>query len=74
VQMDRVGERFEVIVDEGSERTGSAVARAEWDAPEVDLCVRIESPGLSAGDIVDVEAVGLDEECNLVCQIVEESR
>ena len=71
-QMGRVGERFEVIVDEGSERTGSAIARAEWDAPEVDLYARIEAPGLSAGDIVEVEAVGLDEECNLICELTEE--
>ena len=61
-----------MIVDEGSERTGSAIARAEWDAPEVDLYARIEAPGLSAGDIVEVEAVGLDEECNLICELTEE--
>lgn len=65
----RVGERFEVIVDEGSERTGTAIARAEWDAPEVDLFARIEAEGLSAGDIVEVEAVGLDEQCNHVCEL-----
>jgi ribosomal protein S12 methylthiotransferase len=73
VQMGRVGERFEVIVDEGSERTGSAIARAEWDAPEVDLFASVEAPDLSAGDIIQVEAVGLDEECNHICQVVEES-
>ena len=73
VQGGRVGERFDVIVDEGAERTGSAVARAEWDAPEVDLIACVEAEGLSAGDIVQVEATGLDEECNLVCQLVEDS-
>ena len=69
----RVGERFEVIVDEGSERTGTAIARAEWDAPEVDLFARIEAEGLSAGDIVEVEAVGLDDHCNHVCELREVS-
>ena len=70
VQMGRVGERFEVIVDEGSERIGSAIARAEWDAPEVDLFASVEAPDLSAGDIIQVEAVGLDEQCNHICQVV----
>ena len=50
---------------------GTAVARAEWDAPEVDLFARIEAEGLSAGDIVQVEAVGLDDHCNHVCELVE---
>jgi ribosomal protein S12 methylthiotransferase len=74
VQMGRVGEHFDVIVDEGSERTGRAIARAEWDAPEVDLIASIEADGLVAGDVLRVEAIGLDEECNHVCHLVEESR
>jgi len=73
VQRGRIGQRFEVIVDEGSERTGTAVARAEWDAPEVDLLARVEAEGLSAGDIIQVEAVGIDEHCDHVCRLVGDS-
>jgi len=55
----RVGERLRVLVDEV--RDGTAVARSEADAPQIDGVVRIGKPGkLRVGDWADVEIVGAD--------------
>ena len=55
----RVGERLRVLVDEV--RDGTAVARSEADAPQIDGVVRIDKPGkLRVGDWADVEIVGAD--------------
>jgi len=55
----RVGSRMRVLVD--SVEGGSAIARSEADAPEIDGVVRIKSArGLQAGDWADVKIVSAD--------------
>jgi ribosomal protein S12 methylthiotransferase len=52
----RVGQRLRVLVDEVA--AGTAVARSEADAPQIDGVVRIENAAtLSAGDFADVRIV-----------------
>lgn len=58
----KVGRTIEVIVDETDDE--GAVARSQWDAPEVDGCVFIDSEDatkLNPGDIVRVEIDEADE-------------
>ncbi|HSY07447.1 MAG TPA: 30S ribosomal protein S12 methylthiotransferase RimO [Steroidobacteraceae bacterium] len=55
----RVGSRMRVLVD--AVEGGSAIARSEADAPEIDGVVRIKSArGLQAGDWADVKIVSAD--------------
>jgi ribosomal protein S12 methylthiotransferase len=55
----RVGKRIEVLVD--SVADGTATARSQADAPEIDGVVRIEqASGLNPGDLAKVEVVGAD--------------
>ena len=55
----RVGTRVRVLVD--SSAAGSAIARSEADAPEIDGVVRIaNAPKLKAGDWADVNITGAD--------------
>jgi ribosomal protein S12 methylthiotransferase len=56
---EKVGRRIEVLVDavEGD----VAVARAQWDAPEIDGTVRIEDgAGLKPGDLLKVTVTASD--------------
>ncbi|MCK5623095.1 MAG: 30S ribosomal protein S12 methylthiotransferase RimO, partial [Alphaproteobacteria bacterium] len=58
----KIGRTIEVIVDETDDE--GAVARSQWDAPEVDGCVFIDSEDatkLQQGDIVRVEIDEADE-------------
>ena len=58
----KIGRTIEVIVDEVDDE--GAVARSQWDAPEVDGCVFIDSEDatkLQPGDIVRVEIDEADE-------------
>ena len=58
----KIGRTIEVIVDETDDE--GAVARSQWDAPEVDGCVFIDSEDatkLQPGDIVRVEIDEADE-------------
>jgi ribosomal protein S12 methylthiotransferase len=56
----RVGKRMRVLVD--SVEDGSATARTEGDAPEIDGVVHIEEPrGLRPGDWADVEITAADD-------------
>jgi ribosomal protein S12 methylthiotransferase len=58
----KVGRAIEVIVDETDDE--GAVARSQWDAPEVDGCVFIDGEDatkLQQGDIVRVEIDKADE-------------
>jgi ribosomal protein S12 methylthiotransferase len=53
----RVGRRMRVLVDSAAE--GSAIARSEGDAPEIDGVVRIAAAGTArVGEFVDVEIAG----------------
>ena len=53
----RVGRRMRVLVD--SVADGTATARSEADAPEIDGVVRIaDAAGVRAGDFAEVEIVG----------------
>ena len=56
----RVGKRMRVLVD--SVADGTAIARSEGDAPEIDGVVHIENAGkLSAGDWAQVDIMSADE-------------
>ena len=55
----RVGKRMRVLVDSVEE--GTAIARSEGDAPEIDGVVHIENAGkLKAGDWAQVDITGAD--------------
>ena len=55
----RVGKRMRVLVD--SVEAGTAIARSEGDAPEIDGVVHIENAGkLKAGDWAQVDITGAD--------------
>jgi ribosomal protein S12 methylthiotransferase len=68
-QEGRIGEEIEVLVDESSPH-GGVIGRTERDAPEVDLIVRIEGGDAQPGELLRTQAVGLDQEFNLVCSPV----
>jgi len=56
----RVGKRMRVLVD--SVASGSAIARSEGDAPEIDGVVHLESAGkLKMGDWAEVEITSADD-------------
>jgi ribosomal protein S12 methylthiotransferase len=61
----RVGTRVSVLIDERTEE--GALARAPWQAPEVDGVVEIDEPGaagpetLRPGSFVEVEITGATE-------------
>jgi ribosomal protein S12 methylthiotransferase len=58
---EKVGRRFPVIVDE-VEGPGRALARSEWDAPEIDGVVKVWAKGraFAAGEMLEVEVVKAD--------------
>jgi ribosomal protein S12 methylthiotransferase len=61
-----VGSTLEVLVDElHGER---AVARAEMDAPEVDLVAEVQGCRAAVGSRIQVEVRELDPHLNLVCR------
>src|SRR2546426_7341065 len=56
----RVGRHMRVLVD--AVQDGTATARSEADAPQIDGVVRIENPGkLRAGDWAEVRIVAADD-------------
>lgn len=56
---EKVGRRIEVLVD--SVEGDFAVARSQWDAPEIDGTVRIEDgAGLKPGDLLEVTVTASD--------------
>ncbi|MFW5947033.1 MAG: MiaB/RimO family radical SAM methylthiotransferase, partial [Gemmatimonadota bacterium] len=55
----RVGTRVTVLVDEAGPE--GAIARAPWQAPEVDGVVALDDPGLEPGAFVEVEITGAGE-------------
>jgi ribosomal protein S12 methylthiotransferase len=62
-----VGTTLRVIVDElHGER---AIARADMDAPEVDLVAEVEGCRAEVGERIEVEVTGLDPMSNLVCRV-----
>jgi ribosomal protein S12 methylthiotransferase len=56
--LERVGEREQVLVDSAARGTRPARARSRRDAPEVDAAVLIEDPELRPGDLVEVQISG----------------
>lgn len=62
-----IGRELEVLVDE-PDRGQGAVARAEMDAPEVDLLAFVEGASARPGDLLRVRVEALDAEANLVCR------
>ena len=67
-----VGSTLEVLVDElHGER---AIARAEMDAPEVDLVAEVEGCTAPVGERIAVRVAGLDPLSNLVCRPAEPAR
>jgi ribosomal protein S12 methylthiotransferase len=65
-QQALVGTRLRVLVDELHGERG--IARADMDAPEVDLVAEVERCHASVGDRIEVEVTGLDPMSNLVCR------
>jgi ribosomal protein S12 methylthiotransferase len=64
-QQALVGTHLRVLVDElHGER---AIARADMDAPEVDLVAEVERCHASVGERIEVKVTGLDPMSNLVC-------
>jgi ribosomal protein S12 methylthiotransferase len=58
----RVGRSIEVLVDDVRPEDGQAIARSQWDAPEIDGSVIIDSAaGIKPGDKVTVTVTGSDE-------------
>jgi ribosomal protein S12 methylthiotransferase len=58
----KVGRTAEVLVDDIDADSDEAVARAPWDAPEIDGNVFITGRnGLRPGDMVKVRIVGAEE-------------
>ncbi len=56
----RIGQRMQVLVDSTAE--GTALARSDADAPQIDGVVRIEGArGLRAGDFAEVRIVAADD-------------
>lgn len=67
LQRERLGSELEVLVDEAPGPGGTAVARSESDAPEVDLVARVRSQNARPGDVLRVTAQHVDESLDLVC-------
>jgi ribosomal protein S12 methylthiotransferase len=58
----RVGRSIEVLVDDVRPEDGQGIARSQWDAPEIDGSVIIDSAaGIKPGDKVTVTVTGSDE-------------
>jgi ribosomal protein S12 methylthiotransferase len=65
-----VGRELDVLVDTAAgEEDALAVARAAFDAPEVDLVTRVAGSQASAGERLRVRVTGLDEEHNLLAEV-----
>jgi ribosomal protein S12 methylthiotransferase len=58
----KVGRTIDVLVDDVRPAEGKAVARSQWDAPEIDGTVIIaDAVGIKPGDKVSVTVTGSDE-------------
>jgi ribosomal protein S12 methylthiotransferase len=58
----KVGRTIDVLVDDVEPETGRAIARSQWDAPEIDGTVIIhEADGIKVGDKVSVLVTDSDE-------------
>ncbi|OEO29377.1 ribosomal protein S12 methylthiotransferase [Devosia insulae DS-56] len=58
----KVGRTIDVLVDDVEPDTGRAIARSQWDAPEIDGTVIIhEADGIKVGDKVSVLVTESDE-------------
>lgn len=58
----KVGRTIDVLVDDVEPDTGRAIARSQWDAPEIDGTVIIhEADGIKVGDKVSVLVTDSDE-------------
>ena len=66
-QARRIGSELVVLVDE-ADRGRGAVARAETDAPEVDLLAFVEGTSARPGDLLRVQVEATDRESNLICR------
>jgi ribosomal protein S12 methylthiotransferase len=65
-----VGCELEVLVDTAAgEEDALAVARAAFDAPEVDLVTRVAGSRAKVGERLRVRVTGLDEEHNLLAEV-----
>jgi ribosomal protein S12 methylthiotransferase len=62
-----VGQTIEVLVDEI--HGDRAVARAAFDAPEVDLVAEVEGVRAAVGERLRVRVTGLDGQSNLLCRV-----
>lgn len=64
-----VGRELEVLVDTAApDGDALAVARAAFDAPEVDLVTHVADCEADVGERLRVRVIGLDEESNLVAE------
>lgn len=58
----RVGRTIDALVDDVEPETNRAIARSQWDAPEIDGNVIIENAtGIKPGDMVSVKVLDSDE-------------
>jgi ribosomal protein S12 methylthiotransferase len=65
-----VGRELEVLVDTAAGLEDAlAVARAAFDAPEVDLVTRVAGSRAKVGERLRVRVTGLDEEHNLLAEV-----
>lgn len=56
-----IDRRFDVIVDTIDSKTGEAICRTRFDAPEIDQTVRVKTGGMAPGDIATVRITGCDD-------------
>jgi ribosomal protein S12 methylthiotransferase len=67
-QGSRVGTDIDVTVDSVEPgRDAALVARADWDAPEVDLVARVRGVTAGVGERVQVRVAEVDADLDLVC-------
>ncbi|MFN0244514.1 MAG: 30S ribosomal protein S12 methylthiotransferase RimO [Planctomycetota bacterium] len=64
-----VGQELDVLVDEVHARDDRVVARAAFDAPEVDLIALFHARDVRVKDEVRVRVEGVDTESNLICRL-----
>jgi len=62
-----VGQSHELLVDEV--HGDRAVARAAFDAPEVDLVAEVEGVRTAVGERIRARVTGVDGQLNLVCRV-----
>lgn len=68
-QAKLVGRELEVLVDQSSRTAAApAVARAAFDAPEVDLVCFVHASDARTAERISVRVEGLDDEANLIAR------